>query len=162
MTGVANHHFFQKNLRKKFAESKKEGGALAVAMLDLDDFKMVNDSHGHQIGDEVLKNVARILRENVGKNGLIARYGGEEFVILFDEKFSRPANLKKFLDGLRRKIETEKTICGRKKIRITASFGAALLPNPKIATPKNFVAAADRAMYCAKAAGKNCCRVAEI
>ncbi|MFH0776487.1 MAG: sensor domain-containing diguanylate cyclase [Patescibacteria group bacterium] len=157
LTGLANHHFFQKKLLKKFRAARKAHTALAVAMIDLDDFKMINDNFGHQAGDCVLQSVARILRENLRDKALVARYGGEEFTVLFDERFSQPGIMRKMLNELRSKITEQKILFGRRKIHITASFGAAFL-STKTATPKELVAAADRAMYAAKAAGKNCCR----
>jgi PAS domain S-box-containing protein len=83
LTGIANHRAFQEFLQQHFNEAGRYHHPLALALIDVDHFKQFNDTFGHQAGDEVLKRVARILRENVRQADFVARYGGEEFAIVF-------------------------------------------------------------------------------
>jgi diguanylate cyclase (GGDEF)-like protein len=82
LTGCLNHAAMQDTLRRELERSRRTGSGLSLAIVDLDDFKQVNERHGHQAGDEVLKHVAAALRDSVRAYDVVARYGGDEFVII--------------------------------------------------------------------------------
>ena len=82
LTGCLNHAAMQDSLRREVERASRTGGQLSVAIVDLDDFKQVNEEHGHQMGDEVLRAVGRVLRDNVRTYDTVARYGGDEFAVI--------------------------------------------------------------------------------
>jgi diguanylate cyclase (GGDEF)-like protein len=82
LTGCLNHAAMQDTLRREVERASRTGGQLSLAIVDLDDFKQVNEEHGHQMGDEVLRAVGRVLRNNVRTYDTVARYGGDEFAVI--------------------------------------------------------------------------------
>jgi len=144
---VKNHE------RKKFRIEE-----IALVLLDLDDFKKINDKFGHEAGDAVLKGVAEILRNSLREIDVIGRWGGEEIVILL--LGAGKAEALKISEDLRVKISQREFILKRaKKIKLTASFGVAgidgVAPANKRKTLGELIAQADKAMYQAKKKGKN-------
>ena len=148
LTGIANHRAFQEFLQQHFNEACRYHQPLTLALIDVDYFKQFNDTFGHQAGDEVLKRVARILRENVRQADFVARYGGEEFAIVFP--FTEMASAGQVAERLRQAIEQAEW----EHRPITASFGVASL-QPDMKAPQELIEAADNALYKAKAAGRN-------
>lgn len=161
LTGVSNYRHLQKRLNEEFCQSQKTGETLACVMVDLDNFKEINDHYGHQVGDKVLQIIAEILQHELRRKDLVARYGGEEFLILLAQKPSHQSGLEQVLERIREKISERSIHFGKYHLQITASLGAVLLPDPRIRSVNRFVHEADKAMYRAKAAGKNCWRVFE-
>jgi diguanylate cyclase (GGDEF)-like protein len=151
LTGLANHRRFQEVLTA--AVEHGETAPIALLLLDLDDFKQVNDTYGHQIGDTVLAEVGRCLREECRGTDEPARYGGEELaVVLRDATLREAAEL---ADRLRREIRALRFEGpAGEELRVTVSVGVASLGGD-IATRSDLVAAADGALYAAKAAGKD-------
>lgn len=144
---VKNHE------RKKFRIEE-----IALVLLDLDDFKKINDKFGHEAGDAVLKGVAEILRNSLREIDVIGRWGGEEIVILL--LGAGKAEALKISEDLRVKISQREFILKRaKKIKLTASFGVAGIdgaaPANKRKTLGELITQADKAMYQAKKKGKN-------
>ncbi len=129
---------------------------LALAMIDLDHFKRVNDEHGHPVGDEVLLAVAlRIVRRCTGK-GRVYRYGGEEIAVLLPNYSAEEAQ--GLAERVRKDIASEPV--GSRALSVTASFGVAVFPD-HAADEASLLAAADAALYRAKRAGRNCVRAAD-
>jgi diguanylate cyclase (GGDEF)-like protein len=128
-------------------------------MLDIDDFKNVNDTHGHLQGDEVLRRIGRILRAASRGIDEPARYGGEEFVVALPE--TGPVGAAELGERIRERIEQEMVPLGggNGTLRVTASVGVASLPD-SAADVQGLIAAADAALYAAKRAGKNRVEVA--
>jgi len=124
-------------------------------MADVDHFKKINDGHGHQIGDEVLIEVARILRETVRKYDQCSRYGGEEFTVVLPE--TRLSGAQVVAENIRRRVEGG--LFSRERIPVTISLGVAEFPM-HATTPEGLLRQADSALYGAKAAGRNCTRTA--
>jgi diguanylate cyclase (GGDEF)-like protein len=148
LTSLANRRSFRDRLEAECARSVRAGAPLGLALVDLDHFKRVNDTHGHQAGDAVLRELALRLRRSARREDVVARVGGEEFAWLLPE-----ADLDAAMEAaerLRRRIAEEPfPIVGR----ITASIGVATLD----AGPDELVRDADRALYRAKDAGRDLC-----
>jgi len=147
LTGLFNRRYFEEILRWEIELSKRYKHPLSIILVDLDDFKCINDKYGHQFGDKVLKMVAESIKRNIRSSDIPARYGGEEFIILLPETDLEGA--KKVAEKLRRIIQ-ELSIDNTK---LTASFGITeLLENDSMET---FIKRADKALYRAKKEGKN-------
>ena len=150
LTGVLNHAMVQEHLRTEVARAQRDGAPLSFAMIDLDHFKSVNDTHGHAVGDRVLKSMARMLQQQLRRTDLVGRYGGEEFAVLMPR--TRAADAKRRLDLLREGFG-ELTLIGRHPFRVTFSAGVAeLLPGEDA---RRLAQAADAALYAAKAGGRD-------
>ena len=148
LTGIKNHRAFQEKLEEEAARSVRYGTPLSLVMLDVDHFKQYNDAFGHPAGDEVLKEVARLLGEGSRDTDVVARYGGEEFVALLPQTDSAGAAI--IAERIRRSIESASWA----GLAVTASLGvAALAPDM---SGGDLIAAADRALYQSKASGRNC------
>ncbi|MGH3091516.1 MAG: diguanylate cyclase [Gaiellaceae bacterium] len=153
LTELPNRRHFEEALEGEITRAERFGGGLALILADLDDFKQVNDRHGHQAGDDVLRTFASILRATVREIDLPARYGGEEFAVLLPQTDIEGAN--RLAERLRRELASRpmSTLPGS-LVAVTASFGVAAFPDA--ATPAALFAAADDALYRAKRQGKNC------
>ena len=152
LTKLHNHRFFQDHLTREILRVGRSGEPLSMLLVDLDDFKQLNDRLGHAAGDELLAGIARILNQSVRATDLLARYGGEEFVVLLPDTD---------LDGAFRLAEKIRTAVAEssfildeslRPVRVTVSIGAAQFAGNR----KAFFRAADRALYRAKDHGKNC------
>jgi diguanylate cyclase (GGDEF)-like protein len=154
LTGLFNRRRFQEAMATEVERSKRFGQPVGLVLLDLDDFKAVNDTYGHQQGDLVLREVARVLRETSREIDEPARYGGEELaVVLPGTDLEGAYNL---AERVRAGIEelALPLLDGEGALRVTASFGVATLPG-SADDMRELVAAADEALYRAKRAGKN-------
>ncbi len=150
LTGLANHRTFHERLRTEAARSRRSGAPLGLVLLDIDRFKLVNDTHGHQCGDEVLRIIAGLLADDARGTDVAARLGGEEFALLLADTDEEGALA--VAERLRATIAAA-TVPGPG--RITASFGVATLAADGDAD--ELVRAADRALYAAKGAGRDRC-----
>ena len=156
LTGLFNHRRFQEVIANEVERTKRGGPGMGLIMLDIDNFKRVNDTYGHMQGDLVLREVARVLRESSREIDEPARYGGEEMAVALPATDLDGAYL--FAERVRHSIESLDLplIEGDGSLRVTASFGAAaLLPDQEKADKDQLVAAADAALYRAKRSGKN-------
>jgi diguanylate cyclase (GGDEF)-like protein len=152
LTQLANRRRFTETLAVEIRRAERFGDPLALILADLDDFKLINDRHGHQTGDEVLRRFADVLRENVRDFDLPVRYGGEEFAVLLPETGVEGAErLARRLQGALLRLRLPEI--GRDRPPVTASFGVAAFPAARSA--EELLSAADGALYRAKAAGKN-------
>jgi diguanylate cyclase (GGDEF)-like protein len=154
LTGLANARAFRLILDREIERSRRFQSPLGLVMLDLDDFKQVNDRHGHQQGDEVLASVAAVLRDFSRDIDAPARYGGEELAVVLPQTDSDGAAL--LAERIREAVERLRvpSVDGRGSLRVTASFGVASVPE-SAAGREDLVAAADAALYRAKRGGKN-------
>ena len=157
LTGLFNHRRFQEVMATEVERAKRFGHGMGLIMLDLDNFKRVNDTYGHMQGDLVLREVARVLKESSREIDEPARYGGEEMAVALPGTDLEGAY--QFAERVRQRIEALELplIEGHGSMRVTASFGAASLEGSNEAKAKKdiLVAAADAALYRAKRSGKN-------
>jgi diguanylate cyclase (GGDEF)-like protein/putative nucleotidyltransferase with HDIG domain len=149
LTGVKTHRFFMEALSGEWKRATRAGRMFSVMLLDLDQFKSVNDSHGHLEGDLVLQRVARILDQNCRRSDVVARYGGDEFVVLMPETNVEQGH--QIAAKLRAWIDSDPVLRER---RITASFGLASFPLHG-STPQEIIQVADASMYLSKHQGGN-------
>jgi diguanylate cyclase (GGDEF)-like protein len=153
LTGLANRREFQDQLRREIERAQRFGLPLALILLDLDDFKLVNDRFGHLAGDSVLRAVASTVKSGIREIDCAARYGGEEFAIILPGATSEGAA--RLAERLRIAIaERPATAADGRPVRVTSSFGVAAMPEDAT-TQVELVAVADGALYAAKEAGKN-------
>lgn len=157
LTGLLNRKEFQRLLDLEIARSQRHGRMLALLMIDVDHFKIVNDRYGHPVGDTVLRNVADRFFAALRPNDVVARYGGEEFIVMLPE--TDGAGAVTIAERLRTQVRaTPMDIAQDIQPVVTVSVGIAIYPVDADAT-EDLVAAADRALYAAKAAGRDrCCR----
>jgi len=159
LTGLYNTRYFYKTLDLEIARTNRYGTPFSLMLFDIDDFKLLNDNYGHQTGDEVLQELAQILKSISRETDTSVRYGGEEFIIVLP---NTPEEETIFLAERIRKAVQEHNfvISDTEKVNITMSGGIASYPK-NAADAKSLLNAADTALYAAKAAGKNvvlCCK----
>jgi diguanylate cyclase (GGDEF)-like protein len=152
LTGLANRRHAERSLETEFARAERFGGPLAVVLCDLDDFKEVNDRHGHLVGDDVLRELATVLEATVRSVDIAARWGGEEFVLILPG--TDAAGGAQFAERARAAL-ADRTILTQDgvPVRVTASFGVASWPEH--GADDELLGAADSALYQAKHKGKN-------
>lgn len=153
LTGLMNRGWMATQYEREFERATRYKRPLSLLMLDLDDFKKVNDSHGHQAGDEVLRRVGSILSSQSRIHDLPGRYGGEEFSVLLPETPIQGAGI--IAERLRVAVANQVVEHESARIRITVSIGVATLRPGEDTTFPDLVARADQALYEAKRRGKN-------
>lgn len=157
LTGALNRRGLEEMFEAEAARAQRRGSSLAVALLDIDNFKRLNDSFGHKVGDEALIHLARVVRQHLRPQDVLARYGGEEFVILLPETI--PAEAYNALTRLQRELTREFFMADQQKLIITFSAGLTLMRREE--SMQTALARADGAMYQAKQAGRNRVVIAE-
>jgi diguanylate cyclase (GGDEF)-like protein len=154
LTGIFNRRHFGAALDQFFDHSSRYHRPLSVAIIDVDRFKDINDSFGHQVGDAVLTEVARRFSGSVRSSDYLARYGGEEFVVLLPETQLEDAVT--FGEKLREAVASAPvSIAEDRALPVTVSVGTASLPHTRFNSPFELIAAADQALYRAKRNGRN-------
>jgi two-component system cell cycle response regulator len=152
LTGVANRRSFDQALTQEMARARRYGSALGVVVLDIDHFKKVNDTHGHQGGDEVLRSFAKTVAGALREGDVLFRYGGEEFVALLP--YADQAGAMKAAERLVKAVAAAPIRVGSTTINVTTSAGVAALASSD-ADGLSLVARADGALYEAKRNGRN-------
>ncbi len=163
LTGIANRRHFDRALEREMRRARRDEQPLSLVFLDLDEFKLFNDSYGHTRGDEVLRKVAQTLDETFRRGGdLVARYGGEEFAVVLPGVDGRRAGL--YAERLRRRIWRLAIPYNASQLtdRVTISGGVATVYPPAVVTPDALLFAADKALYRAKCLGRNRIATAEV
>jgi diguanylate cyclase (GGDEF)-like protein/PAS domain S-box-containing protein len=149
LTGLRNRRLFEHDLKLQVARSQRYGEHAALMVIDLDDFKRVNDDHGHNTGDETLKAVARALTRRLRQTDLVARLGGDEFAVLLPHVDRESVGI--VADGLRRVIPACSIDIGDDVLHPAASIGCALI-DERAGSAEQLLLEADRAMYADKRA----------
>ena len=149
LTGLPNRQLFEDRANKALAQAQRDASAFAIGFIDLDQFKRVNDTHGHAIGDALLRTVGQLLSESVRSTDTVARVGGDEFLLLLaplrqDAEAETAATVRR----LREKIGAVRQVEGR-GVRISASVGIAFYP-AHASTLDSLLICADQSMYAAK------------
>jgi len=154
LTALHNRHYFNSHMKTLFEESADRGRALSVMLIDVDHFKSINDTYGHDAGDEVLRELALRLKRNIRGIDLACRLGGEEFVVVMPDTSIDSAYL--VAERLRQCIAATPFFLGDRNgsIDVTASVGVAALEFAED-TPDLILKRADQALYCAKRDGRN-------
>lgn len=153
LTECFNKKYLLDRLPSELAFAKRHGKALSLAMMDIDLFKMINDTHGHQAGDHVLREVARIIQAAVRADDTVARFGGEEFALVMRETSAGKAHVA--VERIRQQIEATSFAAEGVRIPVTISAGVATFPDDSICTVEDLVRLADEYLYSAKRAGRN-------
>ena len=160
LTKLHNARYLRQFLLNEIRRARRYGSSVAALFLDLDDFKRVNDAHGHLAGSHVLMEMAAVILSSIRDTDAVARYGGDEFVIVLPDTQIELAGT--VAERIRDKIAHHQFSAGRNlKLSLTASFGVAAFPE-HASSPQQLIAAADTAMYEAKAANKNCIRFSAL
>jgi diguanylate cyclase len=154
LTEISNRLAYNERITHEYARWKRYRSPLVFTIWDVDNFKRINDTYGHQAGDKVLKVVAKLLAAQVRETDFVARYGGEEFVILLPETDMPQARVA--TEKIRAAVEACEFHYRGERVLITISCGLAQFKEQD--DPDAVFARADAAMYRAKAAGRNCCR----
>ncbi|MEO8841800.1 MAG: GGDEF domain-containing protein [Kofleriaceae bacterium] len=156
LTKLFNKRYLMDRLDSELKFALRHETSLSLLLLDIDNFKKINDSHGHLAGDSVLANLAGVLGRAVRNEDVVARFGGEEFAIILRAIGIEPAM--HMAERLRKLVEQTSAASGSGPLKATVSIGVAGLPSSVVKTPEELVEAADRALYVAKREGRNCVR----
>ena len=152
LTGLANRTLFEEKLRKRIEHSKKKKEMFGIIYLDLDNFKTVNDTLGHDFGNLLLKNVGALLEKHIGNEDIAARLSGDEYIILVP-KLNSAEKLRNIANGIKNEFKDPFTL-GNQEVYVTVSIGITVYPMDG-EDEQTLLKTADTAMYYAKEAGKN-------
>ena len=154
LTLLLNRRALVDRLAAEMDRARRYGTVVTLLMVDIDHFKRINDTHGHLVGDDVLREVATLLQGAARTVDIVARFGGEEFIFALPE--TREEGGIAFAERLRERIEQQQFgRGGRAGLRLTASIGLATFPSPEVESTEDLFAKADEALYRAKADGRN-------
>ena len=153
LTGCANRRVLDQRLREELDRARRYDQVVTVVLLDVDDFKRVNDTYGHQVGDRVLKELAVLLRRELRTMDFLARYGGEEFVVVLPETGGTGSRL--FADRILRRVAQHNFGDTAIPVHATVSAGLATFPDDRVADDESLMKLADENLYKAKRAGRN-------
>ncbi len=154
LTGLYNHRFLQEKMAEEFARAARYRYPLSCFMIDIDHFKMINDSYGHPVGDKVLRELGQFFNAHLRQSDTVARYGGEEFLILLPHVGYEGADL--LAERLRKKImNLSFTAESKGSFRVSVSIGVASYPEDPVDRKETLLFYADKALYRAKGNGRN-------
>jgi len=152
LTGLYNRGHWEESLKAAFARYQRYGTTSSLVMFDIDHFKRINDTYGHQAGDKVIEQIAAMVREHVRDSDVAGRYGGEEFGVVLSDTDKVGAGM--FAERLRKAVEEMDVWYGEQVIRFTISLGVADLNQP-LNSHADLIARADQALYTSKKTGRN-------
>ncbi len=157
LTGLANRFHFDLILGQAIRQGNRNNSLFSLILFDIDDFKKVNDTYGHDGGDKTLIHISSLILDSVREQDLIARWGGEEFVALLPDTEVTAASI--VAEKLRLAVEGGRVQSGRDEIQVTCSFGVTQFR--KKMEPDELFRKVDQALYQAKESGKNCVIIAD-
>jgi len=154
LTGMKTRGYFETQLEREIKRAERSKGPLALVMIDIDHFKAFNDTHGHHVGDVLLRDVSSILMKDMRQIDTVARYGGEEFVVILPE--TNNVGAYRVAQRLRKAVESARFFAGSPSevVKLTISLGVAVFPHD-VQFKRDLIEAADAALYEAKRAGRN-------
>jgi len=153
LTGLFTRRAAKHHIERERARAQRNGRPIAFIMMDVDNFKHMNDTYGHQAGDAILKHVSRLIKRRLRKSDIVARYGGEEFLIVLPE--TDLANSVMVANALRQLIALSPARPGAEELTISASFGVAMALAPQDVGTREIIGRADAALYRSKALGRD-------
>jgi two-component system cell cycle response regulator len=153
LSGLYNRSYFLEQVPLLADESTCRGKGMAILMIDIDHFKRVNDTFGHEVGDAVIREVANVIRQSTRTEDLVARYGGEEFVAALP--ISAPDHATERAERIRKGLADRRIVAVGQRVRVTASIGVSFAPTSRTLTAEALIAAADLCLYQAKNAGRD-------
>jgi len=157
LTGVKNRRWILQELNRRITESKNTNTPLAVLLLDIDFFKKVNDSYGHEIGDRVLCSFTEVIQSRLRQDDALGRYGGEEFLVLLPA--TEPETVQLITKRLGKAVAEQTYAYNDLLFKITTSIGVTLFYPQDSYTSEELISQADEALYQAKESGRNCCKI---
>lgn len=152
LTGLNNRGYWEKCLVHEYNRHLRYGDKCSLAMLDIDHFKKVNDTYGHQFGDKVLRIIAKTLTDNIRGTDIAGRYGGEEFGVILTGSNNKTSKI--FAERFRKSVEALSISTGGREVRITVSIGLTEFNN-NVDNYKELIEKADQALYESKRSGRN-------
>ena len=152
LTGLYNRRYLDETLAREIARAAREGSSLSIILCDIDHFKTINDTYGHQLGDLFLVEIAGILKRNARGSDIVCRYGGEEFLLVLPGADSKAAAVR--AEDIRRKCEKLVMLHDGDRVRVTTSFGVATFPLHGL-QPDEVIVKSDKALYLSKNNGRN-------
>ena len=153
LTQLVNRRQAVRHLERERARARRSGEWLGFIMMDLDHFKSVNDTYGHQAGDAALKYTADLLKTRARASDILIRYGGEEFLAVLPD--TNLAGTLELANSLRERIQNNPLTYGDVEVQLRASFGVAMLPPDQDIDVREMIDRADKALYAAKERGRN-------
>ncbi|MBY0340211.1 MAG: GGDEF domain-containing protein, partial [Rhodocyclaceae bacterium] len=151
LTGALNRKGMEEAMQREVARTRRQNAPLSIALLDIDNFKQINDNLGHHAGDQALQHLANVTRETIRPQDTLVRFGGEEFIILLPDTGMEEAV--KVMERVQRELTRRYFLSDNNKLLITFSAGIGVLKTGE--EPGEAIRRADQAMYLAKRAGKN-------
>lgn len=153
LTGLFNHRLLIELLGRELSTARRKAQTVSFCMVDIDRFKALNDTYGHQVGDSVLETVSRLLSQGLRKADPVGRYGGEEFGIVLGG--CGPEQAQVLCERLRQTVENHRFSADGKDLQVTVSLGLSWASAQEVATETDLIQRADRALYRAKDLGRN-------
>ena len=153
LTGLWNHSQFRELLDREFLRTRRYGGAVSMLMIDLDHFKAVNDTYGHETGNIILKATAQHLRTTVRETDIVARYGGEEFAVICPETNMDEAT--QLAERIRKLYPRRVKSNEHPQLVVHASIGVAGTEDPRVTSVNDLISLSDEALYCSKRQGRD-------
>jgi diguanylate cyclase (GGDEF)-like protein len=153
LTGVANHRSFHETLAREISRADRSKSDCALVIIDIDDFKLINDTYGHQVGDAVIKDLTQRISTMVRKGDTFARQGGEEFSLILPDTSLEGAKL--MADRVCKRIHSSPFVFSQTDIPYTISLGLSIYSGKTPRTKDALIADADKALYISKKSGKN-------
>jgi len=153
LTDLPNRRLLEKLIKRELASMQRYGQETVIIMLDVDDFKQINDTYGHQVGDSILMQLADLLQNNIRETDTVARFGGEESIILMPNTSVEEGYI--FAERIRKIIMEKVFSIGSDTLQITSSFGVSSMGDINSQNLEDYYLLADKALYLAKQSGKN-------
>lgn len=158
LTSLYNRRYCEEQLARAFERAVRYGRPFSLILFDVDHFKEINDTHGHSVGDRVLREISILLTQTARSTDLLARYGGDEFAVIAPE--TGPVSALHCAERIRKRLAESPIEIGGTEMRVTLSAGIAAGPSAEVTRAAQIIEEADRALYSAKSNGRNRAEIA--